>query len=1001
MVDLKGGSALTFISSIIGSGLVVTVLTTLIAGFNQPHVYLNVVPHLFPYYSDESTEQIPHKVQYYEVIARNDGRVSANHVKLSLFFFGRIMNYSSALYSENMTLNPEPIKSQMLQSQSNNYPQIKNQNLDQQSKNGVPSLLVANIPRFAKDAMIIIYVWTDTDETDPFYVSATYDQGSNEYPSPALKDPQFNALRNASFNYPSILSGRSDVPLDEQILIGASILSVIFFAIALIHKRIRGITKNDNAKFATELEDELTTIHNIIEKNPGYDQILHSDTWDSKNNDIKRQIFNSDDYKCVNNFYRRLKERNFQALQKKTGETITPYNKDCFDLVNQALNIDWPHYINASDKGVRVDHFLAIPIIIISSIFIISISEYFPYTFLGLVQPIDLTLPSVSLFTQLQTIDGRFFTQYELLIYSIIFVSIAFIVRSIIAFVIAREIAKRLIYSSSADNSREFDAVFKLRTSKLLRYSFLIMGLPLYSIIKLFFSQSLSLPPLYLFIIVLAIDIVRMYVLAVVVPKISIKQETVIKGLYYIAAASAAAAGILYIVVGYNIVRVLTGIIASYKDRYATSQTTYLYDIYLFNLFLIFFVIIGIIQIAWILPMIKQRRRWCYIGITGSIISILSWLIFRMIMSYTFIDNPTLPYVSSLGLLIILVHFVYAISNIIILYKERQIRRIIAKPTSKKTLFSKLVTKYTIINPTTSTVILTASLAVSSLVIGSIVAYPVSIGMNDLFRPHYLYPVALDINPKTNLAYVSYSNYDNVSVIDTTNDRILRNITTGTSANYDQDVAVNPNTNMIYVTNSNYGYDSISVIDGKTNNVLKNINLITTSTSFNNIYHMAVNPNTNMIYVTNSNYGNDSISVIDGKTNNVLKNINLTTTTTDIAVNPKTNMIYTIGGHYPTIIDAINGTTYDITEVATINAGTANLGIAVNPRTNVVYALTGEYPNPIYVINGVTNNIIDKVKMHNEPTNMAINPNINRLYVTKIGQHVLSIIDTSTNKLIR
>jgi hypothetical protein len=303
--------------------------------------------------------------------------------------------------------------------------------------------------------------------------------------------------------------------------------------------------------------------------------------------------------------------------------------------------------------------------------------------------------------------------------------------------------------------------VFKLKTSKLLRYSFLIMGLPLYSIIKLFFSQSLSLPPLYLFIIVLAIDIARMYVLAVVVPKIAIKQEIVIKGLYYISAACTAAAGILYIVVGYNIVRVLTGIIVSYRDRY-TTQTTHLYDIYLFNLFLIFFVIIGIIQIAWILPMIKQRRRWCYIGITGSIMSILSWLIFRMIMSYTFIDNPTLSYVSSLGLLIILVHIAYAISNIIILYKERQIlsytklylRSIIAKPISKKTLFNKLVTKYIIINPITSTVILIASLAVLSLVIGSIVVDPFSNGMNDLFRPHYLDPVALDINPKTNLAYV-------------------------------------------------------------------------------------------------------------------------------------------------------------------------------------------------------------------------------------------------------
>src|SRR5919206_160513 len=95
-------------------------------------------------------------------------------------------------------------------------------------------------------------------------------------------------------------------------------------------------------------------------------------------------------------------------------------------------------------------------------------------------------------------------------------------------------------------------------------------------------------------------------------------------------------------------------------------------------------------------------------------------------------------------------------------------------------------------------------------------------------------------------------------------------------------IAVNPNTNMIFVVNQIS--NTTSVIDGKTNAVIKNIQTGMNPAS------IAVNPNTNMIYITN--FHSDTIYIIDGKTNGVVKSTEVGKGPISIAVNPNTNMIY-------------------------------------------------------------------------------------------------------------
>ena len=76
--------------------------------------------------------------------------------------------------------------------------------------------------------------------------------------------------------------------------------------------------------------------------------------------------------------------------------------------------------------------------------------------------------------------------------------------------------------------------------------------------------------------------------------------------LYYAAAATTAIAGILHLMLVPNII-----------GRNLNSG--------------IFFIIAGIAQIFWVIPMLKKwGRTWYYIGIAGTIILIIIWAITRM-----------------------------------------------------------------------------------------------------------------------------------------------------------------------------------------------------------------------------------------------------------------------------------------------------------------------------------------------------------------------------------
>lgn len=167
-------STFQLVSTLIASGLAATAFTTLITIINQPNIDLNVIVHKIPINNSNYTA-------YYPMAYEPD---TLDHFEV-VFFFSIIKQVKPIVYGENITVKAENIRIA-------NYPT----DIPTSSNYGVPQVIVANVKRLAADAMMNVYV--ETEEVDnkygskmepPYYVSATFDEGSKDKPSDYLLYP--------------------------------------------------------------------------------------------------------------------------------------------------------------------------------------------------------------------------------------------------------------------------------------------------------------------------------------------------------------------------------------------------------------------------------------------------------------------------------------------------------------------------------------------------------------------------------------------------------------------------------------------------------------------------------------------------------------------------------------------------------------------------------------------------------------------------------------------
>jgi YVTN family beta-propeller protein len=146
-----------------------------------------------------------------------------------------------------------------------------------------------------------------------------------------------------------------------------------------------------------------------------------------------------------------------------------------------------------------------------------------------------------------------------------------------------------------------------------------------------------------------------------------------------------------------------------------------------------------------------------------------------------------------------------------------------------------------------------------------------------------------------------------------------------------------------------------------------------------------------------ANFLSNTVSVIDGNTNNVISTIPLGSNASpaDIAFDSENGKVYVTNFNAGTV-SVIDGNRNQV--IATIAVGGNPTAIAINSNNGNIYVADGV--NRVDVINPITNIIIASVIVGNEPSGIAFDSNNRNMYVTNFLSDTVSVIDTRTNTVI-
>ena len=471
MVDFKS-SLFPIITSIIGSGLLLFVLNNIAAEINQPHIYLQVNS----FGGNNSQEQQQTKFQ---TIAINDRRSAATNVRLTLLYpSANIINYSIPFHNENIT---------------------------SLTLEGTTSL-VADIDRFSKGATVIINTTVmkkDEVAGSPYKyyaISATFDQGTNtifNLSSPTIRVEDIEKV----------------IPLNLRLLIVATFLALVCFLMGLFYKRIKHFKFQINQpKFVFDVVKEMVIVRDTLKNNILSTDIFPFSRWNSIEDETKRQIFSDHrDYNLINEFYTELKQRDSDFSQKDiSDQVLRKNNEDCLRLVDYILGkICWIKYHTIRHKKFHI--IISVASIIFSALLIFFIFEVFRVIF----------------FLPIQGLSEPYHIIYN------IFTSIS---RGIVAFLLAREIIN-FQSSSTYDFGASSNTISNISLlssahglAKLFAFSLLIMGTPLFLLSGELNYVGRSDLAYEFFIIILLIDVARMFILSFIIPRYTMKRIIKIKG---------------------------------------------------------------------------------------------------------------------------------------------------------------------------------------------------------------------------------------------------------------------------------------------------------------------------------------------------------------------------------------------------------------------------------------------------------------------------------------
>jgi DNA-binding beta-propeller fold protein YncE len=259
------------------------------------------------------------------------------------------------------------------------------------------------------------------------------------------------------------------------------------------------------------------------------------------------------------------------------------------------------------------------------------------------------------------------------------------------------------------------------------------------------------------------------------------------------------------------------------------------------------------------------------------------------------------------------------------------------------------------------------------VILGSIVVAPSGEAIN-----------SIAVNPATDNLYLGRivdNNTADVAVVNAS-DPTNPSVVTAVPGGFYQ-VTANPVTNRYYTTDGYGGH--VLVYNGTTNALVASV--------FKGYCHayLDTDPTTNLIY-TESQCGsfNDPVQVLDGATNSLVAGpLGSGGVASGVEVNPATGRVYAVVG------ELNNTRVFGPAPSFTFLHDLAGLAVAVNPVTNRLYFDSG---SDLQVFDGSSDTLLATIPGAAGPRGgVAVNTNLDRIYVADSADGVVKIIDGGTN----
>jgi YVTN family beta-propeller protein len=196
-----------------------------------------------------------------------------------------------------------------------------------------------------------------------------------------------------------------------------------------------------------------------------------------------------------------------------------------------------------------------------------------------------------------------------------------------------------------------------------------------------------------------------------------------------------------------------------------------------------------------------------------------------------------------------------------------------------------------------------------------------------------------------------------------------------------------PDNGNVYVANT-FSH-SVSVISGKTNNVMTNVTVHSGDTPRELAYDSA----NGKLFVANV-YSN-TVSVIDTSTNSLIDTIPVGSITDGVVYDSTNGNVYAINAGSP--VSVINGSTDKV--IANIPVGSNSLDGVFDPANGDIYVFN-QGSGSVSVINGATNSVITTIIGLSSPVAGSYDSASGKIYVANYQSNQVSVIDGSTNKLV-